>query len=347
MDENFKKKIDPKFETGLISVIMPTYNRAYLITNALNSVLKQTYRPIEIIIVDDGSVDNTKKIVHDWKQNHEEKNKIWVKYIYKDNGGPSSARNLGIIESNGEFIQFLDSDDIIHERRFSKVISVMQSSSAEFVETGFEGFCHQCGEVYEKHYGHTKTDFITLLLVGRLWANTLRSTFRRSLLVKTGLWNEEMECFEDYEFVARALFLSKKNTAIRDILASARRGGGDRISDRLKTYVGRQNRIQCEKIICEGMQKYEDYFIKAKIKFVSRLYTLGIRSNFNGWNDLGNQCYEIATSLKTQLNVSCKIKMLLCRSGRIGALIYKRSVRLRSYSPFGVKVKHSQHYCKK
>jgi glycosyltransferase involved in cell wall biosynthesis len=86
------------------SIIMPTYNRAYLIPKAIESVLNQTFDSWELIIVDDGSRDNTKEIVSSYKDGR-------IIYIYQDNAERSTARNNGINHASGKFICFLDSDD--------------------------------------------------------------------------------------------------------------------------------------------------------------------------------------------------------------------------------------------
>lgn len=88
-----------------VSVIIPTYNRATLLPRAVNSVLNQTYRDFELIIVDDGSTDNTKEVIRKYKDPR-------IQYIKHDkNKGGSAARNLGIKMAKGEYIAFLDSDD--------------------------------------------------------------------------------------------------------------------------------------------------------------------------------------------------------------------------------------------
>jgi len=340
MKECFIKVLHPKtmheqwmseqFKPGLVSVIMPTYNRADLIEETLDSVWRQTYRPIELLVVDDGSTDCTSKVVKEWSCKYGDKKDFCIRCFYQDNAGPSSARNYGLVESHGEFIQFLDSDDIIHKERLKKVVDLFLSSSCEFIETGFEGFCPECGEGFEKHYGHTITDAVVLLLIGRLGANTLRSTFHRSLVVRTGPWNEAMICFEDYEYVARAIMLSRKNMAIHDILASARRGGGPRLSDRMKTHEGRAFRINCEEVICELIRDRDDISLDAKHTFVSRLYSLGLRSNARGWADLGYRCFVIADSLRIGLDNRTKLKRLICRMGKYGGLVYKNFYGLRN-----------------
>ena len=90
-----------------VSVIIPTYNRAYLISRAINSVLNQTYQDFEIIIVDDGSTDNTEEVIKEFQEKDER-----IKYIrHKNNKGEAAARNTGIKAAKNEYISFQDSDD--------------------------------------------------------------------------------------------------------------------------------------------------------------------------------------------------------------------------------------------
>ncbi len=91
-----------------VSVIIPSYNGSKYLPETLDSVLKQTYADYEIIIVDDGSSDDTKDVVEEYRRKYPRK----IKYIYQDNGGPACARNNGIKNSSGEFVAFVDCDDI-------------------------------------------------------------------------------------------------------------------------------------------------------------------------------------------------------------------------------------------
>jgi len=108
-----------------VSVIIPTYNRANLIEKAIKSALKQTYKDFEIIVVDDGSIDNTEEIVKDFTD-------FRIHYIcHKHNQGVSAARNTGIKTCRGEYIAFLDSDDEWLPGKLDKQIKVLQSESSE------------------------------------------------------------------------------------------------------------------------------------------------------------------------------------------------------------------------
>lgn len=93
-----------------ISVIIPSYNRAAYITNAIGSVLSQTYQDFEVIIVDDGSTDNTEEIVKSYFKVYEKEK---IRYFYQRNQGPGATRNYGIRQARGEYVAFLDADDVL------------------------------------------------------------------------------------------------------------------------------------------------------------------------------------------------------------------------------------------
>ena len=94
-----------------VSVIIPTFNRAHFIEKSVSSVLSQTLKPAEVIVVDDGSNDKTWDILKNLGFSLSEARKNTLRYIYKENGGVSSARNVGIELSSSEYLALLDSDD--------------------------------------------------------------------------------------------------------------------------------------------------------------------------------------------------------------------------------------------
>jgi glycosyltransferase involved in cell wall biosynthesis len=110
-----------------ISVIIPTYNRAQLVTKAIESVLAQTYHDYEIIVVDDGSTDNTREVLEPYMNR--------IKYLYQENLGPSAARNAGIRASRGEWIAFLDSDDRWLPEKLTQQIEYLQQTGLQICFT--------------------------------------------------------------------------------------------------------------------------------------------------------------------------------------------------------------------
>ena len=116
-----------EYVPGLVSVIIPTYNRAELLVEAMDSVWAQTYRPIELIVVDDGSTDKTREVVQEWRKKCEADHQFALRYFHQANKGAPAARNLGLIESRGEFIQILDSDDYLHPLRLQRMLKAARS----------------------------------------------------------------------------------------------------------------------------------------------------------------------------------------------------------------------------
>ncbi|MBQ0058253.1 MAG: glycosyltransferase family 2 protein [Bacteroidales bacterium] len=116
-------------ENPLISIVIPAYNAAKYISDAVQSVLDQDYRPIEVIVVDDGSTDNTCEVVERIASPE-------VSYYYKENGGASSARNYGIERANGEYIRFVDADDLLLPGSLSKQITHSLSLSDKQISIG-------------------------------------------------------------------------------------------------------------------------------------------------------------------------------------------------------------------
>jgi glycosyltransferase involved in cell wall biosynthesis len=110
-----------KTSKPIVSVIIPTYNREKYICNAVESVLNQTYSNFEIIIVDDGSTDNTPNLILEYNDNR-------IKFLSQKNQGQGVARNTGIIASSGKFIAFLDSDDIWKITKLEDQIKFFQAN---------------------------------------------------------------------------------------------------------------------------------------------------------------------------------------------------------------------------
>lgn len=121
-----------------VSVVIPTYNRANFILETIESVRGQTYHDHEIIVVDDGSTDNTQEVLRNFSEGN------IIQYIYQPNHGESAARNLGISQSNGEYIAFLDSDDLFLPTKLEKQVAYLDSDiNAAFVHSWYLKFDNQ------------------------------------------------------------------------------------------------------------------------------------------------------------------------------------------------------------
>ena len=115
-----------------ISIIVTCYNQEVFLEETLNSIAQQTYSDWECIIVDDGSTDNSAQIAKKWL----EKDSRFL-YVYKENGGVSKARNLGISKVTGDFIQFLDGDDTLESTKLEESIKLFLSNRCDIIVSNF------------------------------------------------------------------------------------------------------------------------------------------------------------------------------------------------------------------
>lgn len=120
-------------ERSLISVIVPVYNVEKYLERCINSIINQTYQNLEIILVDDGSVDNSPEICDNYAKKYD-----YIKVIHKKNGGLSSARNTGIKNSTGNYIGFVDSDDSIAPVMFEKLLDLINRYKLKIAGVNFK-----------------------------------------------------------------------------------------------------------------------------------------------------------------------------------------------------------------
>ena len=127
-----------------ISVIMPVYNKARYIEKTVNSILSQTYKDFEVIIVDDGSNDGSELICDKFEQMDSR-----VKVFHIENGGVSNARNIGIENAKGDYIQFIDSDDYISENMLYDLCQIIQNYTPDIIISGVKKVNHMGDEIIE------------------------------------------------------------------------------------------------------------------------------------------------------------------------------------------------------
>lgn len=229
--------MDQSYTSGLVSVIIPSYNRANLLLETLDSVRMQSYRPIEAIVIDDGSTDDTHQLFERWAQHLDAHDQFRARYFFQRKIGGPAARNRGLIESQGEFIQFLDSDDLLHPKKLALHVQVLQTLSAcdyvwsdlrEFLP-GFkptsENFNDQEVAIQALAPKTIATDYNSIP-----W-NVLCGLFRRTVLVANGPWNENLIRWQDVDYVIRFASLHPSYVYLGGVLYYMRVHEQGRIQD--------------------------------------------------------------------------------------------------------------------
>lgn len=188
-------------EKIMVSLIIPVYNSEKYIECCLQSVFAQTYTNYEVIVVDDGSTDNTIS-----KINRIVKRKENVLLLRKQNGGVSSARNFGIQYSRGEYVTFIDSDDIIDRNYLATLVTPLVEKNYDFVMSGILFFSENNNLIDTQvlpsyRYDFSKKDDWFLLATSQLITSPVAKLYRTSIIKHNQIkFNEEFVQGEDRDF---------------------------------------------------------------------------------------------------------------------------------------------------
>jgi glycosyltransferase involved in cell wall biosynthesis len=173
----------------LISVIIPVYNGDRYLAEAIESVLAQNYHPIEIIVIDDGSTDNTRQVAESLKK--------YIHYIYQPNRGAAAARNTGLKIAAGDLIAFLDADDIWNVTKLKIQTNIFTENPVVEIVSGY------LQTIYLKENTNEPPEFEhhgAPTMSAQLGA----SLFRKSVFERVGLFDEELQQAEDLDWFMRA-----------------------------------------------------------------------------------------------------------------------------------------------
>lgn len=204
----------------LVSIIIPTYNRAHLIIQTLDSILAQTYENWECLVVDDGSTDKTIEIVNKYSSRDNR-----FKYLINNRTkGAQGARNTGIINAKGEFIQFLDSDDFLDSTKIDKQISAFsKNTTLEMVFCLSEYVQREQDEIIKKgifwNQNQETQDYIFAFLMDNPVFHTNEPLWKASTIKKIGFWDEQLCCWQDWEYHIRALSLKIEYSYLNEVLS--------------------------------------------------------------------------------------------------------------------------------
>lgn len=197
-----------------ISVIVPVYNKTVYLTKCIYSIINQTYKNLEIIVVNDGSTDKETIDILNGLEALDHR----IKVINQKNGGVSSARNTGISNATGNYITFVDADDTIENDMYELLLKGINKYNADICHCGYnrvEGNSIKPVSGTEKIYEQINTEALTCLLEGRLFVGSLcNKLFKKELFYNVKL-DENLKINEDV-LACFQLFLNAKNTVFID-----------------------------------------------------------------------------------------------------------------------------------
>lgn len=251
---------------NLVSIIIPTYNNANTICRAVDSCINQTYQNIEIIVIDDGSMDNTKEILSKYNEDNR------FRYIYQENQERSVARNHGLDIAKGKYIQFLDSDDELYPTKIEKQVS--------FLDANPEYFLVYCGVEYKNELGQT-THTLEPKIDGNIDYEILKGNFlviNSPLFRKIGVrFDTKINRLEDWKFWIYVI-QNKKIAYIDEILCDVYIEKQLSKKYVLKMLQGDIN-IYSELLKNAQFRKYKSKFIVLKLKKYMQYFYHFIKSS--------------------------------------------------------------------
>ena len=246
--------MDKRRKDPLVSIIIPTYNRGWILKEAINSVLAQDFTDFELIVVDDGSTDKTQDILNTYNED--------IRALRQNNQGVSAARNAGIASALGRFIAFLDSDDLWLPKKLSTQIDFFKSNRDALICQTDEIWIRNGVRVnpkkrHKKFSGDLFKQSLSLCLI-----SPSAVMIKRSLFEEVGVFDETLPACEDYDLWLRIscrypVHLIKTPLIIK-------RGGHD---DQLSSASGLDRfRIEAlKKIIESNLLSKEQYSAAAKV----------------------------------------------------------------------------------
>ncbi len=263
---------NPAGPAPAISVVVPSYNRAHCILKTLDSIFAQTFTDYEVVIIDDGSTDNTSAVLEPVKDR--------IRYIQQKNGGLANARNRGIQEARGEWIAFLDSDDLwLPEKLAVQMEAVKRSPELAVHVTNASIFREHLGDElnlfelsnFRSADGSSPTrleaPFIPAISYGLSWMQC--ALVRRSTFLKAGDFLSNLRIFMDFELGTRLALLGPWEVCHQQLVRILRQDDGEvaSISSHAKTPKGRLELIETYRLMSsrEGLSPKEKAFIQRRL----------------------------------------------------------------------------------
>lgn len=228
-----------------IAVIVPCYNQGKFLQEALDSVLAQSLQEWELIVVDDGSSDNSAMVAKSYAAKD-----FRIRYVYQENAGPSAARNKGVKLTSAPLIFFLDGDDLIHSELLRCGVAYMKNhTDCTLYYTRAQYFGARAGE-FKLNY----TSYRDLLVSNSI---DCASIVRREDFDRVGGFDEQLRGYEDWEFFIRLLY--HHDTVYQDLRSLFKY----RVSDNptsVNLHAKSHNEEKTMYIYRKHMDKYEEYF---------------------------------------------------------------------------------------
>lgn len=306
-----------------ISVIIPTYNRAHIVKDALESVSMQTYSNWECIIIDDGSTDFSEKVIKEFI--HKDQRFKFIKRPQARIKGAATCRNIGLENATGDYIQFLDSDDFIATNKFEVQIKLLENENLTTIGTCKYGLMRPIWDKPKIFSGknifrtfNNPRDVLMSFAINFSYFPLHVYLIPKMIIEKAGKWNENLTVNDDGEYFSRIILNSSKIKYCGNTFAVYRTGAGNRITRRMAEDAGIQSYVESWNLIEKNIYKKTGiknhlYVQGAKMDLYQRLNNenptlISKHSHFlkDKWSNPSYFTMKMINKLRTKLFVSFK-----------------------------------------
>jgi glycosyltransferase involved in cell wall biosynthesis len=319
-------------KSPLVSILIPVYNAEQWIAETLNSVLNQSWKNIEIIVVDDGSKDRSLDIIYQF-------NDPRLKIFKQENKGGSAARNMAFSKSYGEFIQYLDADDLLDKDKIERQLNAIKGNQLSLLSGPYYVF-HETiknaklkEEIAYRNYDNS-FDWVMENFQQKTMFSPNCWLVPRKLIEKAGPWNEQLTYNDDSEFFIRLALNASRITFVKDAVSYYRKENPKSVSAR------KDRKALQSRLLCLDLNTY--YILEKKnnkeIKqIIANEYSKFVFSVFPFFKDLRSDAKEKIESLnaKTKRNFYNEKRI----SGKLSQIIGWKTVKWIQHSLFLIKLK--------
>ncbi len=218
----------------MISLILPIYNVEKYLRECLESILNQSYRDYELIIINDGSTDGSIKIIEDYIDKFKA-----IKIINQNNKGISETRNIGLKYAKGEYILFVDSDDFLRHDMLEKIVNVALETNSDIIISNYYLYFNNSNNIeylqdMKNMKSYSNIEALNLMLINKIQGQLWNKLFKYSLLKEINFEFEKDRIIEDIFPVFRAVSRANKITYIDEALYFYRQREGSLVNKRSK-----------------------------------------------------------------------------------------------------------------
>lgn len=320
-----------------VSVIIPVYNAEKALKICIDSIINQSYKNFEVILVDDGSTDNSGNICDFY-----EKSDNRIRTIHKKNGGVSSARNVAIKESNGKYISFVDSDDYVDENFLQQLIDGIDDN-VDMAVCGIENIIDYSKKVLDNNYKKIKmsrtTAYDEMIKNTNFYGYAWNKLYKKDIIINNNIFfDEEVLSCEDFEFVSNYLQYCNNISYLQtklyfyyfdlERLRKTNRGYNKKQVSELKAY----NHIFeiYKKFNCKTLDLVVYNYINIKLNVVYNLHLINKKPDFLLSTDYEKKIIKNSKRFsllkKEKLFLACKFPLVSYKIRFIKGIIIKKMV---------------------